>query len=180
MDVGGDTEVDTIRTPLVVFTTESFSPYGICHEIPAREPDRRAGTHAALWTLGDLEYTLKAPFVGLVRYYQRGFVCSTMERHPGETQTFIPVGGMPSIVAVAEPNDQPLPDPATFRGFLLDGTKGLTLHRGTWVRHFYPIGDHADYVVITGRRTPQDDVDNIDLVEGWHVQFEFILEGRTA
>ncbi|HCO14168.1 MAG TPA: hypothetical protein DIT46_08275, partial [Gemmatimonadetes bacterium] len=84
--------VETIKVPLSSFSTASFSPYGICHEIPEGEPHRRAGSHAALWNLGDLEFTLKQPFVGVVRYYQRGFVCSTLERHPGETQTFIPIG----------------------------------------------------------------------------------------
>ena len=172
--------VETIRVPLSSFSTTSFAPYGICHEIPQDEPHRRAGTHAALWNLGDLEFTLKDPFVGLVRYYQRGFVCSTMERHPGETQTFVPVGGTASIVAVAQPTEGPMPDPDTFRGFLLNGTKGLTLHRGTWVRHFYPIGEHADYVVVTARRTPADDVDNVDLASSLGIQFEFVLEGRDS
>jgi ureidoglycolate hydrolase len=170
--------VETRRIPLTPFTGETFERYGVCLEVPSEDPHRRAGTHAQLWQLGDLEFTLKSPFAGIVRYLQRGFVCSTMERHPGETQTFVPIDRLPSIVAVAERNDQELPDPDTFRGFLLDGTKGLALHRGTWVRHFYPIGDKADYVVITGRRENHDDVDNIDLAAQLGVQFEFILEGR--
>jgi ureidoglycolate hydrolase len=172
--------VETKRIPLTPFTSETFARYGVCLEIPDEDAHRLAGTHAQLWQLGDLEFTLKAPFAGIVRYLQRGFVCSTMERHPGETQTFIPIDRLPSIVAVAERNDRQLPDPVTFRGFLLDGTKGLALHRGTWVRHFYPIGDKADYIVITGRHKPTDDVDNIDLAAQLGVQFEFILEGRSG
>jgi ureidoglycolate hydrolase len=171
---------DTIRAPLATFNSESFAPYGTFLAIPDVEPDRRSGTHAQLWQLGDLEFTLKGPFAGVVRYVQRGFVCSTMERHAGETQTFIPIDGLASIVAVAEPTEGPLPDLATFRGFLLDGRSGLALHRGTWVRHFYPIGEKADYVVITGRRTPSDDVDNIDLAAEFGVQFEFVLESRQG
>lgn len=171
--------VETRRIPLTSFTTESFAPYGVCLDVPGEDPHHLAGTHAQLWRLGDLEFTLKTPYAGVVRYLQRGFVCSTMERHPGETQTFIPIDRLPSIVAVALKNDKPMPDPDTFRGFLLDGTKGLVLHRGTWVRHFYPIGDHADYIVITGRREPTDDVDNIDLAAQLGVQFEFTLEGRN-
>ena len=169
----------THRVALTPFTTETFAPYGVCLEVPSDEPHHRAGVHAELWRLGDLEFTLKQPYAGVVRYLHRGFVCSTMERHPGETQTFIPIDRLPSIVAVAEPNDRELPDPLTFRGFLLDGTKGLALHRGTWVRHFYPIGDKADYVVVTGRRDPGDDVDNVDLAEQLGVQFEFVLESGT-
>ena len=172
--------VQAIRVPLSEFSTAGFAPYGVCHEMPDRRPDRKAGTHAALWNLGDLEFTLKAPFVGFVRYYRRGFICSTMERHPGETQTFVPVGGMESIVAVARPTEGLRPDPRTFRGFLLDGRKGLTLHRGTWVRHFFPIGSHADYVVVTGRRAPTDDVDNIDLAASMGIEFEFVLDEHRS
>ena len=168
--------VERRRIPLEEFTHETFSSYGRCLEVPVSEPDRTAGTWASLWNLCDLEFTLKQPFAGIVRYVQRGFVCSTMERHPGETQTFVPIGDDWSILAVAAPTDGPLPDPATFKAFLLDGSKGIVLGRGTWVRHFFPLGPKADYVIITGRHNKADDVDNIDLAASLGIEFEFTLQ----
>ena len=171
----------TLRAPVELLEPSSFAPFGVCLGAPHTEPSRTAGASGAqLWLLGDLEFTLKSPFAGVVRYARRSFVCSTLERHPGETQTFIPIDGGSSIVAVATPTDGPLPDPATFRAFLLDGTRGLMLHRGTWVRHFYPLGDHSDYVVITARRESGDDVDNVDLAESLGVQFELVLESTAG
>ena len=59
-----------------------------------------------------------------------------MERHFQVTQAFIPLRGSPSVVALAPPTDphdrQSIPQPEAVRAFLLDGSKGYVLSKGTW------------------------------------------------
>jgi ureidoglycolate lyase len=57
-----------------------------------------------------------------------------MERHFHVSQAFIPLGGEHAAVAVAPPSDDPGSVPALdeIRAFLLDGSKGYVLHKGTW------------------------------------------------
>lgn len=183
--------VETIRVPVTPFTAESFAPYGIClaadeaavsSEGRHFEGELAGGARATeiryrRWETFPLEFTLKPPTASVVRYFQRGFTCTTLERHPGESQMFVPIGGKASILAVAAPDpSSPLPDPSTFKGFLLEGDRGFVLHRWTWVRHVYPVGDHCDLVVVTGRVLATDDVENVDLEQQLGLRFEFTLE----
>lgn len=183
--------IETRRIPVTRFSAETFARYGACiaadeagvsSEGRHFEGELAGGARATeiryrRWETTPLEFTLKPPTASVVRYFQRGFTCTTLERHPGESQMFVPIGGRASILAVAAPDPTAaLPDPATFKGFLLEGDRGFVLHRYTWVRHVYPIGDWCDLVVVTGRDLPDDDVENVDLEQQLGLRFEFVLD----
>ena len=56
-----------------------------------------------------------------------------LEQHHRITEAMIPLDGQPSIVYVAEPSPYGTkPDLDKFKAFLLDGTRGVMLHRLTW------------------------------------------------
>ncbi len=142
-------------------TEEAFRPFGGVIALPEREwgkprldmePDRVRIPHADLWSLFDLDFSGRPPYVGWVRYYRREFRFHTLESHLDQTEVLIPYGGAPSVFAVAPatPLDDPdtIPDPESVRAFLLDGTKGIAFHRGVWHRHVYPLGDWTDLIAI--------------------------------
>jgi len=49
------------------------------------------------------------------------------------------------------------------------------LHRGTWMKHFFPVGAYADYVAVTARLSSEDR-ETVDLEAELSVVFEFVLE----
>ena len=57
-----------------------------------------------------------------------------MERHFHVSQAFIPLGGEHAVVAVAPPSADrgSVPELEAIRAFLLEGSKGYVLHKGTW------------------------------------------------
>jgi ureidoglycolate hydrolase len=89
-----------------------------------------------------------------------------LERHFSVTQTFVPLGGAPCVVAVAPPTDptdrNALPETSDLRAFLLDGSTGYLMWRGTWhspTRYpLYPAqsGYAAKFLVITDQRINQE------------------------
>jgi len=76
----------------------------------------------------------------LVCYKSPGLV--RMESHPHTREIFIPLEGK-SILIVAPPDrDQYGPDLQKLRAFYLDGTLGIALHKETWHRPPWPVGDN--------------------------------------
>lgn len=142
-------------------TEEAFSPFGTVVGFPEWEkgkdrvdmqPDCVRIPHADLWSLCDLDFNGRRPYVGWVRYYRRKLEFHTLESHLEETELLIPYAGAPSIFAVApatpEGDDTAVPDPASVRAFLLDGTKGICFHRAVWHRHVYPLGEWTDLIAV--------------------------------
>jgi ureidoglycolate hydrolase len=160
----------TVARPLSI---EAFAPYGICGKRPDQAPTWLAGGSridgvregysvgsqiAQLWNLGDLEFDSRI-YLGSVRYYSQGFRVAELERHRGETQTWFAVHGA-GIIAVAEPTDSADGlNPENVRAFIVEPGDTVALNRATWMCHFFPLGEYADYMVVTARRDPEQDRD---------------------
>jgi ureidoglycolate hydrolase len=132
------------------FTEESFAPFGIVVG-PRATPAEFKGSASEGWLLpfeaqggAQLMYS---------RFHHQKMRFSLIERHFGVTQGFVPLNGTPLVMVVAPPGDSPAPD--SLRAFLLDGTRGLLMHEGTWhTLDRYPVRPpHVDVLFLTARAT---------------------------
>jgi ureidoglycolate lyase len=85
-------------------------------------------------------------------------VLKTFERHPLGSQTFVPLGGRPYLVAVAPAGDF---DPAKIRLFHAEPHQGVHYRKGVW-HHFLLVLDESDFLVID-RAGPGDNCEEIAL-----------------
>jgi ureidoglycolate lyase len=138
-------------------TEAAFRPFGQVLGAADRAPDYRGDGGAYGWRVGfQADGTLRvsvsvAPFQGL------GF--RKLERHHHVTQTFVPLDGAPAVVAVAAPTDpQAIPAPDEVRAFLVDGSRGYLLARGTWHSlDRFPLAPPATvFVVLNEEETARD------------------------
>jgi ureidoglycolate lyase len=96
-----------------------------------------------------------------VNYGRKPLVVDKLESHRLTEQSFIPLGGsVPIIHVLAPPPEDPMaadirPDMSKARAFLLEGTMGTCLKRGTWHAHF-SLGNWANFLMITRRSTTVD------------------------
>lgn len=85
----------------------------------------------------------------------RPFEVRFLERHVQITQTFLPLGGVPYVVVVARPaaaeDEHGFPLLSEIHAFVVPGSVGINLHRGTWHEPPFPlvpsrflITSHAD------------------------------------
>jgi ureidoglycolate lyase len=138
-------------------TEEGFVPFGQVVSAKARPPDFRTESGTEGWAV---DFGSGRPLVMLLRtpYQRLGF--SKLERHFNLTQTFLPLGGSPAVVAVAPPSPDrsAIPEPAAIRAFLLDGTMGYALARGAWhsLDRFPLYPPDTRWVIITDHETQQD------------------------
>lgn len=86
-------------------------------------------------------------------------VLKGFERHPLGSQTFIPLGGRPYLVAVAPPGPF---DPAQIRLFRAEGHQGVHYAKGTWHHFLLVIEDDADFLVVD-RAGPGDNCEEVEL-----------------
>jgi ureidoglycolate hydrolase len=160
-------------------TSESFRPYGTYVERPKRPPDWVAsgsrilgvveardteGKVGELWNLGELEFD-QPVFIGSVRYYHQGFLVAELERHIGETQTWIAERGTGLLVVASATQSRDELDVDGIRIFVVEPGDVLAIGRGVWMCHFLPLGLHADYVLVSARREPEQDRDLINLAQ---------------
>lgn len=161
-----------------VLTVESFAPYGLYAARPQGEPSWVASgsrvegvredhvNHGAkvaeLWHLGNLAFDGDVPYLGFVRYFHQGFRVAQLERHPQETQTWLAISGT-SFVVVAPPTGDRPPRPEEAAAFLVQAGDLISLARGAWQCHFFPVGSEGTYAVVTSRRDPEQDRDVVDL-----------------
>jgi ureidoglycolate lyase len=71
-------------------------------------------------------------------------VLKTFERHPLGSQSFVPLGGRPYLVAVAPAGDF---DPAAIRLFRAAGHQGVHYRKGVW-HHFLLVLEDSDFLVV--------------------------------
>lgn len=139
--------------PLVA---EAFEPFG---QIIGRRalPPTFAGPHVAGWRM---DFGADGPIdLMFNRFAFMPMEFSEMERHFNVTQSFIPLGGSPSVMVVAprtgRDGAEARPRPATVRAFYVDGSQGVLLWKGTWhaLTRFPAHPPFADFVMITGLDT---------------------------
>jgi ureidoglycolate hydrolase len=146
-----------VEVPVEALTAAAFAPFG--QIVGAGAPDFEA-EHLWNWRVA---FEADGPTeVLLIRYKYLEPVFSKLERHFHVTQGFLPLGGAASLMAVAAPTDPDdpaaVPPPEALRCFLMDGTPGVVLHRGTWhaLARFAVKPPHVDFVFLTERETQAD------------------------
>ena len=154
----------------IPLTEDSFRPYGTLLAPGSGPPDFK-GVASVGW---------KAPFevddvpllMLLVSRFS-GMQFSRLERHFAVTQTFIPLGPNPALLAVAAPTDAGvIPQPEDVRAFIIDGSYGYVLKRGTWHSvDRYPLYEAETQVVIVTSRATQTEIETQDRA-AWHLTQE--------
>jgi ureidoglycolate lyase len=144
-----------------LMTEESFRPFGEVWEARARPTDRPEFFPMIFEIDGKTT-------VNVIWQPYQGRTFTELERHFNVTQSFIPLEGSPSVVAVAAPTapDDPnrIPRPEDVRAFLIDGTRGFGYKIGTWhsLNRYvlYPPG--ASFVILNVEPNPTQVVDYED------------------
>lgn len=147
---------EIVRVKVELLTPEAFAPYGEALTAGDDPPDF-VGFESVGWRAS---FTCRSePEVMFYRSQYSGLSFYVLERHFEVSQTFIPLGHVPAVIAVAAPrDDQEHPQPEEVHGFLLDGTAGYVLHPGTWhAPDRYPLyPPDSDVVMITDRETQHE------------------------
>ena len=179
------TEVHKIKVQAL--TEDAFSPFGEIIGPRSRKPDYEALSGGKIWAMdfqlsGELQFGFTwAPYLGMS--------FSTMEQHHGVTQSFIPMYGPPAVVAVAAPTkDHSAPRLEDIRAFLLDGTRGYVMKKGTWhsLDRFPLYEPGSGWAVLTDWETTQDLINSsdklgdkltktVDFEKDMGITFEFAL-----
>ena len=138
-------------------TAEAFAPFGKLIDVGGRPPDYVAASGTEAWHAA---FESGRPLVSLLRTPFQGLRFRTMERHFHVSQAFIPLGGEHAAVAVAPPSADrdSVPQLEAIRAFLLDGSKGYVLHRGTWhsLDRFPLRPPDTRFVMLTDHETQAD------------------------
>lgn len=137
-----------------LLTKENFEPFGNVIELPSIKP---AISNEALdyWgALADLD--IEKPQISFLVVKKRDFIIDKMERHVKPTEVFIPLEGT-SVFPVAPPKAEVPVD--EIAAFLLDGSKGVVMKKGTWHWVAFPTTEKATFAVILGAETVDNDLD---------------------
>jgi ureidoglycolate lyase len=86
-------------------------------------------------------------------------VLRTFERHPLGSQSFVPLGGAPYLVAVAPAGEF---DPAKVRLFRAEGHQGVHYRKGVWHHFLLALDATSDFLVVD-RAGPGDNCEEIAL-----------------
>ncbi len=179
----GDTGLTSVRLQVEPLTAEGFEPFGELLAAGNGAPDF-TGINSVGWRSQFASDS--PPEVMFYRSQAAGLRFHMLERHHHVTQAFVPLGGVQSVIAVAEPTvgDAP-PAPEDVRAFLLDGRAGYVLHAGTWhcLDRFPLSDDPADVVIITDQATqaeleahpqgPWTRTEAVDYADRLGIEFEF-------
>jgi ureidoglycolate lyase len=130
-------------------TAEAFAPFGRVIEASdtAVKLDINAGHAVRYDRLAEIDVADEggAGAISLFRALPlEELVLKSFERHPLGSQSFVPLGGRPYLVAVAPPGDF---DPAAIRLFRAEGHQGVHYHKGTW-HHFLLVLVESDFLVV--------------------------------
>jgi len=142
------------RIKAEAMTAEMFQPFGELLDATRFPAGGESGSCPVNFSGGKVRVS-----TALLPY--KGLTLTGLEQHFHVTQSFIPISGSPAVVAVAAPTSQDdpkaIPKAEEIRVFLIDGTKGYMLKKGTWHSDrlpLYPPG--SKMVIITDEETSQD------------------------
>lgn len=148
--------IETRTLSVEPFTEESFAPFGVVVG-PRAAPAPFKGNASEGWPL---EFAAEGGAQLMYsRFHHQTMRFSLLERHFGVTQGFVPLSGTPLVMVVAPPTARSgpgaAPAPDSLRAFLLDGSRGLLMHEGTWhTLDRYPVRPpYVDVLFLTARAT---------------------------
>jgi ureidoglycolate lyase len=182
--------LQTQQIKVELLTEDAFRPFGDVVALRSQPPDfHGTGLGTEGWNVDF--FAASTTRVAVINGPYHGMRFSKLERHHNVTQTFIPLGGSPCIIAFAPPTDpshpDDIPDPSQVRAFIMDGTKGYMMKRGTWHsldRHpLYPPG--CQFVILTDLETadeleqlPRDKwrlTEDVDYTDRFGITFELTI-----
>jgi ureidoglycolate lyase len=147
-----------------ILTRENLAPFGTIIEPPSTKPTI---SNKSLDYWGALtELNVKKPQVSFLVVKKRDFSLDKIERHVKLTEVIIPLEGT-SVFPLAPPKD--IADPKAkvpldeSVAFLLDGSKGIVMKKGTWHWAPFPITERATFAVLLGMNTVKEDLDIRDV-----------------
>jgi ureidoglycolate lyase len=168
------------RIAVEPLTEAAFRPFGQVLGAADRPPDYRGDGGSYGWRVGfEADGQLR---VSVSAAPPQGRRFTRLERHFHVTQTFVPLDGLPAVVAVAPPTDprdpDAIPPPEAVRAFLIDGTRGYLLGRGVWHSlDRYPLAPAAvTFVVLSEQETARDPARSqiVDYAARFGVTFELV------
>ena len=144
-------------------TAEAFAPFGSVIEASdaAVKLDINQGHAVRYDRLAEIDVADEGGTgaISLFRAKPLGeLVLRVFERHPLGSQSFVPLGGSPYLVAVAPAGDF---DPAEIRLFRAEGHQGVHYRKGVW-HHFLLVLGQSDFLVID-RAGPGDNCEEVEL-----------------
>lgn len=163
-----------VRVPVRPLGREMFARFGSV--IEAGRPDdetlnRAPGQMAYMWVHQQLTYP-KTPFIATCRYYFRGARCEYVQKHPGSTVVLVPIDAKPSVIWLM-PDLDGRPDIDSAEAVLLDGSRGVVVNPGIWIRYAYPLLDTADFAYVSARVDPEDDIERAYLERDQGITLEW-------
>jgi len=154
-------------------TAEAFAPFGSVIEAndDAVKIDINQGHAIRYDRLAEVDVADEGgvPVISLFRARPlKELVLKAFERHPLGSQSFVPLGERPYLVAVAPAGDF---DPAAIRLFKAEGNQGVHYRKGIW-HHFLLVLEDSDFLVVD-RAGPGDNCDETGLPLGDEIRVRF-------
>jgi len=131
-------EIREIRIePLTEISPSGFEPYGQIMGLEGEVPLENLA-HVSYWTKNvDLGPSEEKIDLGLLLCKRTEAPVTKMERHKLTSESFVSLSGQAIFVMAPADNRKEMPDLTRIRAFLLNGTLGVALNKGTW--HWPPI-----------------------------------------
>jgi ureidoglycolate hydrolase len=162
-----------------LMTEESFRPFGALLA-PRADPADFHGLQSEGWkTPFEID---GSPMLMVLTSRFNGTRFTWLERHFGVTQTFVPLGNVAALVAVAAPTDpedqDAIPRPEDVHAFVVDGSCGYVLRRGTWHSlDRYPLYPAESRIVIISSQETQVELETADPA-GWRLTQQVDFDAR--
>ena len=123
-----------VDVPVEPLSHDSFSPFGEVLASP-KKPTAWSRPGLDAWRM-DFSIAGSTELEVVRFHFHEKMEFDLLERHIMLTEARIPMQGSQAVMVVAPPSEpfEPadVPDPGEVRAFLLDGTSGILLWRGTW------------------------------------------------
>jgi len=121
----------------------AFAPFGdVIEARPETAVEINAGYTTRFHALATAETDDKV-IMSIFQGRPRPLEAAMLERHPLGSQAFVPLGGQPWLVVVAEQAD-----PTALRAFLCRGDQGVNYRAGVWHHPLLVLGDAQDFLVV--------------------------------
>jgi len=149
-------------------TPEAFAPFGRVLTIPAGvESGALDRPDLDVWMgISDLMGLEKQePVLTMLKCTRHNLPVNKIERHVTTAEAFIPLEGESVMIVapVSDPNDpNAMPDESQLRAFILDGSMGVFLPRGSWHWAPFPLRDDATFILLFDKNI-NDDIEIRDI-----------------